>query len=57
MEEYDELIKYKITYDGMALQFVKNQTDEICDIAVAQNADALQHAPYYYKNPGYRAFA
>ena len=41
LEEQENILKVKENWRN--LQFVKNQTEEICKIAVQQNADALQY--------------
>ena len=40
-KSYEE-VKETILEDGLALQFVNNQTEELCKIAVQQNWEALQ---------------
>ena len=43
----DDVPKSAVQNNGLALQYVKNQTDEICNLAVQENELALQ----YVKNP------
>ena len=40
-KSYEE-VKETILEDGLALQFVNNQTEELCKIAVQQNGHALE---------------
>ena len=42
MENEKQILK-KVRENGMALEFVKDQTEEICREAVHQNPNALQY--------------
>ena len=39
---YEEVTK-KIQEDGYIIRFVRNQTEELCKLAVQRNSDALQY--------------
>ena len=41
-KSYEE-VKEAIEIDGYLLQYVRNQTEEICKLAVQQNKDAVQY--------------
>ena len=46
IQQNSDVLKNKIKgvqHNGLALKYVKNQTDDICIAAVQQNSDALKY--------------